>query len=89
MFIEYNLHTDGKVSARFAGYSYRMAFIKKVQRILKTLKKSILWSHPTLICWVSLLKRFGPKIFIASKNTGLQSQNCQKIDILLSKIKSS
>ena len=33
-----NIHTDGKVSTRFAVYSYKMTFIKKVQRILKTFK---------------------------------------------------
>ena len=33
-----NIHTDGKVSTRFAGYSYKTAIMKKVQRILKTFK---------------------------------------------------
>ena len=32
------IHTDGKVSARFAVYSYKMTFIKRVQRKLKDLK---------------------------------------------------
>ena len=34
-----NIHTDGKVSTRFAGFSYKTTFIKKVQRVLKTFKK--------------------------------------------------
>ena len=32
------VHTDGKVSARFAVYSYKMAFNQNLQNILKNLK---------------------------------------------------
>ena len=83
------LHTDGKVSARFAGFSYKTTFIKKAQEILKNIRNFNFMIKSYLDMLGITPQETWAQSFSASKNTSLQSQNCQKMDILFSKIKNS